>query len=284
MVLIVGGTGFLGGAIAQGLRSKGEKVRALVRSTSQTKALESAGVELVRGDMKDAASLDAACSGVDVVITTANSVLRSGADTIESVDVKGNQSLIDAAKKAKVKHFIFTSALGADPNSPVPFMKAKAATEQYLKQSGLTYTILSPNFFMDFWVATVVGGPAAAGKPVTIVGEGKRRHSFVALKDVAAFAIEAIKNPAARNQQIVIGGPSPVTWHEVVAAFQKVLGRPIQVNTVKPGTPLPGVPDMVAGLLAALDSFDSPIDMTATAKTYGIPLTSLEQFASAARA
>ncbi len=284
MVLVVGGTGFLGGAIAQGLRKKGEKVRALVRATTQAKALEAAGVEIVRGDLKDRASLDPACKGIDAVITTANSVLRGGADTIESVDTQGNRSLIDAAKKAGVKHFVFVSVLGADPNSPVPLMKAKGATEKQLRDSGMTYTILSPNFFMDFWVSTVVGQPAAAGKPVTIVGEGKRKHSFVALQDVAAFAIRALENPAARNAQIVIGGPAPASWDDVVATFQKALGRPLQVNHVKPGTPMPGVPDMVTGLLAALDSFDSPIDMAVTAKTYGVQLTSLEQFARSARA
>ena len=107
--------------------------------------------------MKGRASLDRATAGVDTVLTTANSALRGGEDNPETVESRGNRSLIDAAKAAGVKHLIFTSMLGADANSPAPFVRGKGEAEVCLRESGLIYTILSPDIFADVWVGLMVG-------------------------------------------------------------------------------------------------------------------------------
>jgi uncharacterized protein YbjT (DUF2867 family) len=156
MILIVGATGSLGGAIAHTLLARGEAVRILVREEATAAPLIAAGAQPVRGDMKDRGSLDRACAGVDTVITTANSALRGGGDNAQTVDLDGNRDLIDAAKQAGVGHFIFISANGADPGSPVPFMAAKGKTERHLEASGLRYTILAPEAFMEVWMGMVV--------------------------------------------------------------------------------------------------------------------------------
>ncbi|HEY8468862.1 MAG TPA: hypothetical protein VIL18_04425 [Longimicrobiales bacterium] len=80
------------------------------------------------------------------------------------------------------------------------------------------------------------------------------------------------------NQTIVIGGPEPVTWRDVVAASERALGRPIEVRTIPPGQALPGLPDVVSQLAAGMDTYDSPLDMTETAATFGVRLTPLEEF------
>ena len=179
--------------------------------------------------------------GVEAIVSTANSALRGGDDTVESVDRDGNRNLVDAATAAGVRHFVFVSALGASPDSPVPFMRAKGETEQRLRDSGMPWTVLQPNAYMDIWFPMVVGGPALAGQPVTLVGEGRRRHSFVAMRDVAAYAIAALDQEAI-GQTLIIGGPEPVTWWDVVAAFNAELGREIPIRTVRPGQPVPGLP------------------------------------------
>lgn len=278
MILVAGATGQLGSLVTRRLLARGEVVRILVRPGSNFQPLVDLGAQPVFGDLKDPASLAAACEGVDVVVTTANSAARGGADTVETVDQRGNRSLIDAARAAGVKQFVFTSALGADPASPVPFLRAKGETEQYLCASGMTYTILAPNIFMEVWVPMLVGQAALEGRPVTLVGEGRRRHSFVSVDDVAAFAVAAVGHPQAMNQTIVIGGPEPVTWRDVVAAYERALGRPIEVRTIPPGQPLPGLPDVVSQLAAGMDTYDSPLDMTETAATFGVQLTPLEEF------
>src|SRR4051794_31045806 len=129
MILVVGATGMLGSTVTRQLLAQGKDVRILVRPQSQYQPLVEAGAQAVFGDLKDRASLDAACQGVDTIVTTANSASRGGEDNIQTVDQEGNHNLVDAAKEAGVKHFIFVSALGADPNNQVPFLQAKGETE-----------------------------------------------------------------------------------------------------------------------------------------------------------
>ena len=276
MILVVGATGALGGLIARRLLEQGRKVRVLVRKGSDHDGLLKAGAEAAFGDLKDRASLDKAAQGIETVITTANSAMRGGEDNVESVEIQGNRSLIDAAQGAGVKHFIFTSAMGANADSPMPFMRGKGLTEGHLTASGMGYTILSPNIFMEVWFPMIVGMPLQSGAPVTIIGEGTRRHSFVSMNDVAAFAAAAADHPAARNQQILIGGPEPLSWTDVVKRAGDVLGRELPIRRVQPGEALPGLPEVVSGLMAGMDTYDSPVDMTATARTYGVRLTSAE--------
>jgi uncharacterized protein YbjT (DUF2867 family) len=279
MILIVGATGHLGGVVTRMLLAQGQPVRILVRPQSDYQPLAEAGAQVVLGDLKERGSLDAACQGAETIITTANSSARGGEDTVQTVDLQGNRHLIDAARAAGVNQFIFVSALTADPNSPVPFLQAKGQTEDYLRESGIPYTILAPNGYMEVQVAGVVGMPAMMGRPVTIVGGGHRKHSFISVGDVAAFMLAAIGNPAAINQKLLLGGPQPLSFRDAVAIYERVLGHQIQVRSVAAGSPVPGFPQMVAQLLAGLDTYDSPIDMTETARTFGIQLTSLEEVA-----
>jgi uncharacterized protein YbjT (DUF2867 family) len=279
MKLVVGATGQLGGLIAQRLLQHDSDVRVLVRNSSTYQPLVDAGARPVFGDLKDRASLDAAVEGVDVVITTANAVAGTGADTIESVDLAGNRDLIDAARAAGVRQFIFTSALGSTPDSPVAFMRAKGLAEEHLRASGMPFTILAPNLFMEVWIGAIVGLALAEGRPVTIVGEGRRKHSMVSMADVAAFAVAAIGHPAATNRYLAIGGPQALSWRDVVAIHERLLGRAIPIQTVRPGEAVPGLPPLASGLMAAMDTYDSPLDMAETARTFGVDLTSVDGFA-----
>src|SRR5712691_12768026 len=279
MILVVGATGNLGGAVTRMLLAQGQSARILARSQSNYQPLAEAGAQVVLGDLKQRGSLDPACEGVETVITTANSAAGGGADNPQTVDWEGNRNLIDAAKAAGVKQFIFVSLTHADPNSTVPFFQSEGKTEEYLRASGIPYTILAPDMFMEVWVAMVVGMPALMGQPVTIVGGGRRKHSFISAGDVAAFMLAAIGNPAAINQKLLLGGPHPLSFRDAVAIYERVLGHQIQIRSVAAGSPVPGLPQMVAQLLAGLDTYDSPLDMTETARTFGIQLTPLEEVA-----
>src|SRR5947207_1782841 len=118
MILIVGATGKVGGAITRQLLRQGHSVRILVRPNSSYQPLVEAGAQPIPGDLKDRASLDAACQGIDTIVTSATSLERGGDDNPQTVELEGNRNLIDAAKAAGVNHFIFISTLGVDPNSP----------------------------------------------------------------------------------------------------------------------------------------------------------------------
>jgi NADH dehydrogenase len=279
MILVVGATGKLGSTITQMLLAQGQSVRILARRQSNYRPLADAGVQVVMGDLKDRSSLASLCDGADIVITTASAGERGGEDTVHTVDWQGNRNLVDIAKAAGVKQFIYVSVAFADANSPIPIWQAKGKTEDYLRESGLPYTIIAPNGFMEALIPLVVGVPATMGQPVTLVGEGRRKHSFICMGDVAAFALAAIDHPAALNQKLIIGGPEPLSFRDAVVIYERVLGHSIPVRSVAPGEPAPGLPEIVIQLLAGLDTFDSPIDMFQTARTFGIQLTPLEEVA-----
>jgi len=154
MILVVGGTGTLGEAICQRLRARGLAVRALVRQTAnpaRLQALRGAGVDLCWGDLKDAGSLREACYDAEVVISTASSTFsRQDGDSTDTVDQQGQLSLIAGARAAGVEHFTFVTI----PRNPVresPLTRAKAEAERALADSGMRYTILACNYFMEIW-------------------------------------------------------------------------------------------------------------------------------------
>ncbi|NJD59722.1 MAG: hypothetical protein C3F13_14350 [Anaerolineales bacterium] len=287
MILVVGATGILGGMITRQLLREGKEVRILVRKNSPSeqlalqgmattaKSLIEAGAEPIYGDMKEPATLAIACRGIETVITTANSAMRGGDDTVDSVDRKGNRNLIEAAEVAGLEQFIFISFFGASPDNPLPLLQAKAETEQRLMQSKMNFTILSPNFFIESWAGMVVGIPLQARQPITLVGQGTRLHSLISMKDVAAFAVAVVGNSSAINQKMILGGPEPLTWQGIVGAFGKVLGSELPVQYVAPGTPMPGLPEMVPAVLAGMETYDSPIPMEQTALNYGVKMTPL---------
>lgn len=276
MILIIGATGLLGGQITRQVLQDRQDVRILVRPNSPYPPLVEAGAQPAFGDLKDPLSLAPALAGVATVITTATAGQRGGDDTIESVDLVGNRGLIDAAAQEGVRQFIFVSTIASDPNSPVPIFRSKGAAEVHLRESGIGYTILQANGFMDVWIPLIVGLPLQQQRPVVLIGEGRRKHTFVAMQDVAALAVKAVGYPAAHNQTIVIGGPQAVSWRDILATFETVLERSIPVETRPPGEQLPGLPPVVSENMAYLDTFDSPIDMGAATQTFGIKLTPLE--------
>lgn len=291
MILVVGATGQLGGIITRRLLEDDREVRILVREDSPsedlaaqgraTSALDLVGLgaQRVYGDLRDRASLDRAVHGIDTVITTANAAGREDV-SFEEVDLDGTRALIDAAKAAGVKHFVYTSFAGSDPEHPNPLFRAKGLNEAHLKASGLSYTILKPGLFMEVWIGVVVGIPLQAGAPVTLAGRGDRQQAFVSVGDVAAYAVAAVDHPAARNAEIYIAGPRSYTWTEATEAVGRVVGRPLEVVYAAPGEAIPLLPDFAALTLPALEAEDDFIDTTETARIYDIEPTSLDAFAA----
>lgn len=240
MILVVGATGpsNLGGEICRQLRAEGKPVRALVRPTSnpdRVAELKGIGCETVLGDLKDRASLDAACRGVDTVISGATTTLsRQEGDTIESVDLQGHLNLIDAAKAAGAKRFIYVSlhaGFANDLDVDIPLLTAKRTVEQRLRESGLTYNILKPSVFMDTWLSPMLGFDYVNAK-ATIYGTGHAKISFITMPDVARFAVASVDNTAARNDEIDLGGPEALSWLEAVLIFEEVGGKPFTVQHV----------------------------------------------------
>lgn len=277
MILVVGATGELGGVIVRNLLDEGVEVRILVRSTSDYEDLVELGAQPALGDLKDPSSLQAACLDVETVVTTATAAGRGGDDTIESVDLEGNRNLIRAADRAGVLRFVLISALGAALDSQMPLLRAKATAEEELRNSSMSWTILQPDVFMDRLVPMVVGHPVLNNQPVTLVGEGNRRHSFVAMRDVAAYAVAATRSERG-TRTLLVGGPEPLSWRDIVRAFDEELGKEVSVHTVNPGESIPTLPEFATALLTALEMYDSPLDITEVSNMYGIAPTNVSEF------
>jgi uncharacterized protein YbjT (DUF2867 family) len=227
MNLVVGATGLLGGEICRRLATNQKPVRALVRplaDASRLDELRKAGAELAAGDLKDPASLQAACNGAEVVFSTASSTFsRQPGDSIDAVDRLGQLALVAAAKSAGVKHFVYVSF--SPMAEDFALQRAKREVEQAVIASGMTYTILRPTFFMEIWLSPAVGFDVA-GRHARIYGSGENAISWISFANVADFAVRSPASPAAHNAILPLGGPEALSPLEVVRIFEELTGAP----------------------------------------------------------
>jgi uncharacterized protein YbjT (DUF2867 family) len=234
MILVAGATGLLGSEIVRRLIDRGQTVRALVRSTSapeKVEALEKLGADIARGDLKDRASLDAACKGVERVVSTVTVIATAKAgDDFQAVDRDGTINLIDAAAGAGAKQFVFVS-FKSDGMRDSPLVEAKRAAEKHLRDSGIVHTILQPSLFMEVWLSPMLFADPAAGT-ARIYGSGEHGISYVAVGDVAEVAVRVLTEPVAGNATITFGGPQQVSQNQVVEIFSKAFGRQFDVTQI----------------------------------------------------
>ena len=246
-VLLIGGTGMLGGAIAEELVAQGEQVRALVRSGKRTARLRALGAELEVGDLLDQRALRRGLRDAHAVITTAQGNPLSRRQPMQRVDGQGTQQLIALARELHVPHFVLISALKADQGAPeVPQLAYKFAAEHALRSSGMLYTIIRPSSFQE----TFGDGFAPfkrlidlAGIGMTL-GSGRGQHSFVAIRDVARAAALALKTPEARNQIVPVGGPEDLSYRAAYRRIAQITGRRITI------VPIPRLLLSLAGVIA----------------------------------
>ncbi|HMQ07795.1 MAG TPA: SDR family oxidoreductase [Saprospiraceae bacterium] len=317
-VLVLGSTGLLGYNISKKALELGHEVYAFHRPTSEIQPLLTLkGIQRVVGDIKEPQSLEVAVKGMDVVISTANAVSpRYKTDTFKAIDRDGNIALIEAAKKASIRQFIYTSAISFQHyDKQIPLSKVKRAVEKKLMESGVNYTIFRPAAFMDIYFAFFGTDIVLNNNPAhsltrdypfarkffngirndivqkgqfNLSGKGDKRTSFISVNDVAEFHVRAIGNTKVYNRIIEIGGPQSLTPLEVKAIFEKHLNVHLKTKT----TP-PFVLNIISKILSPFNEHasnimalnyvntqtDSIIDDTEMiAEEFGIKLTSAEDY------
>jgi uncharacterized protein YbjT (DUF2867 family) len=229
MFLVTGATGGLGRRVVRLLREREMAVRAFVRLTSRYGELEQRGAEIFIGDLLQERDMQKACQSVEYVISTHGSNEFNRANP-QAIDYRANIDLIDAAKAAGVQHFVFISVLGADRGyEDAPVFKAKWAVEQYLRASGLNYTILRPSGFGSNLL------PLAERFQQTgiylLVGDPKIRTSIVSTDDLARIAVESVRVEGAKNQVLPVGGAEALAREEIPKIFGRVFNRePLVIN------------------------------------------------------
>ena len=261
MILVAGATGVLGSDIVRRLINRGEKVRAMVRATSapeKVDRLQKSGAEIVRGDLRDPASLESACKGVQAVISTVSMILTAQpGDSFEATDGDGTKALVDAAKKAGVEKFVFIS-FDTDITPDAPLTSAKRDVERHLKNSGLDYTILHPSLFFETWLGPMLFADPNAGT-AKVYGKGNQKIRYVAVADVAELAVQCLTKPTARNATIPFGGPDEISQRDAVKIFEEAFGKVFNVIEV---------PE--EALEAQWTSAQNPLDRTFAALMLGL--------------
>lgn len=234
MYLVVGSTGMLGAEVCRLLGNKNQDYRAFVRSTSdknKVAQLTLQGAKLLYGDLKNPQTLDIACQDVTTVISTASSTLsRQEGDSIQTVDLEGQINLIEAAKLAGVKQFIFISYRN-NPQVQYPLTQVKRKVEDHLKNSGLNYTIIQAGYFMEVWLSAALGFDYQ-NKNVRIYGDGNNKLSWISFKDVAKFVVASINNQKVENKIVEVGGPETLSPLEVIKNFEEATGSLFSVEKV----------------------------------------------------
>ena len=219
-VLISGATGTTGSEVLRRLQSVGVPVRAMTRSEESAERLRAAGAEAVVADLADSSSLAAAVQGIDAVY-----VANPSAPGI--AEHEGN--LARAAVAAGVGHLVKLSVIEAADDSPLEFGRLHAEAERAVLDSGIAWTMVRPNGFMQntlAWAAQIPGG--------TIYGPVMdARWAIVDVRDIGAVAAAALTDPAAHaGRSYTVTGPEASSPREQVAILSELLGRDIAAQEV----------------------------------------------------
>jgi uncharacterized protein YbjT (DUF2867 family) len=232
MILVAGGTGFLGRAIVAALRHEGHEVRVLSRGGKANPWVGDRGVSVVEGDVREAATLNDAMAGCDTVVVAVQfpghpvEVPAKGL-TYDEFDRKGTENLVAAAKKAGVTRIVYMSGVGVGEGRSEEWFVAKDRAEAAVTGSGIAYTIIRPS-----WVY----GPRdkslnrfatfARTLPfVPLPGPGTAKVQPVHVDDVGLAVAKALATPAAENQVVEIGGPQLLSFRQIVRVMLGVMGK-----------------------------------------------------------
>jgi len=232
-VLVTGATGAQGGATARGLLAAGHRVRALVRDpdTPAAQALAAAGAELVRGDLGDRTSLDAAIRGADGVFSVQPTLGYPGTPPGFTIDdeLRYGRNVADAAATADVRTFVYASVGSADAPHGIVRWQSKATLERYARDLGLPMTVLRPVRFMDNQIHPHLG---VRDGVLTDVIRPDVPVQLVAATDIGAFATLAFTRPAEYTGRTIELAGDELTMPQIAQAMQHALRQPITYRPI----------------------------------------------------
>ena len=291
MILVTGGTGFVGPKIVHALRKQDRPVRCLVRNPSSRSAatLAAWGAELVQGDVTDTASVRRSVAGSEVVVHLV--AIRQGPEEeFRRVMEDATRELVAAAKDAGVRRFVLMSALGTseDTKDLVPYYHAKWEMERTVEASGLEHVIFRPSFIFgrDGGILPTFRKLATLAPVTPIIGSGTQRIQPIWVDDVAAYVAAGVDKPEAAGGTFELGGPEAVTWNEFWERLKRALGlrRPsvhvpiglMRVNALLTER-LPGNIPLTRDLLTMLEHGDNTVSNDDAVRTFGLQLLPLDE-------
>lgn len=217
-VVLAGAYGNLGSDIFRTLIREGHEVIAL--DMAQRDIGVPSDVRFVKIDVTDPKTLEGACDGADALITTVG--LTKGSATVSNYDIdyRGNLNLLNEAKKAGIKNFVYISVVKADTGEGVPMVHSKYMFEQELKKSGITYVIHRPTgYFYD--IVKVFKPMVEAGK-VTLLGKKPTYANVISTEDFAEFIVSHITD---ENKTYEVGGKEKYSYEQIATMCFEAAGK-----------------------------------------------------------
>lgn len=231
MILITGGTGFVGRHFIQRMQKEGIPVRALVRLPEKAQSLMDLGVELVRGDIMDKASLEKATRNVGCVVHLVGIIQETPRSSFQGVHVDGTRNVLDASRKAGVHRFFYQSALGTRPGAKSSYHKTKWAAEELVRTSGIPFTIMRPSLIYGTGdgFTTRLSEMIRLSPFLPVIGQGKSKVQPIFIDDIVSCMVKAVLDDSFLNKMYEIGGPEQLTYEEVTITLAEALGvrRPV---------------------------------------------------------
>lgn len=225
-MLVTGGTGFIGNHLIKRLRQGNVSVRALVRNPDKAQALRDLGVDVVKGDISDAASLEKSTTGVERLIHLVGIIQEAPGATFKDVHVNGTRNILEAARKSGVRHVFYQSALGTRPNAQSEYHKTKWAAEELVRASGIPYTILRPSLIYGAGDQfTIRLSEMIRLSPfLPIIGSGRSKVQPIFIDDVVTCILKTVTSECCLNEIYEIGGPDQLSYEEVTVAIADAMG------------------------------------------------------------
>lgn len=222
-VILAGATGYLGDYIAQELYQRGIQTIILARNTKKAAHLANSHTKIIKSEVTDSKTLHGYFEGVTTVISTVGITRQKDGLTYMDVDYQANKNLLQEAKKAGVKKFVYVSVLNGKQHRNLKIIEAKELFVDELIASGLNYTIIRPNgFFSDMKDFLNM---AKKGK-VYLFGSGEKKINPIHGKDLAIACVDSIR---VSNEEINIGGPDILTQNEIAELALLASGKPINI-------------------------------------------------------
>lgn len=226
MLLLTGATGLVGSALLRRLTATRTPVRCLVRDPKRLGA-ERVRVQIAMGDLADPPSFRNALRGVTTVVHLAAAVRDQGRGSIEELDGIATWRLVEAAERAGVEHFVFTSALGASAHNRTRFGRAKALAEEAVVSSGLRHTVLAPSLvYGPGDVLTTVIQRLGLLPLVPVTAAGRAEFEPIWAQDVADCLAAVLERPAGEpSARFELAGPERMDARELLRRVLAASGR-----------------------------------------------------------